>query len=83
MKALNKLVKIIGYIGIYLLLFFADYLIAFVSSGAVMSIICSIYSFFSPLPYVASHRYGVLLLLISVLPAIIFFISSVRKLNKK
>ena len=79
----NKIIKALGYIGIYFLTLLESYLISIVGVGAIMSIICMVWSFFAPLSQTISSQYGAIMLVSAVAPAIAVFIYIVVKVNAK
>ena len=74
MSVRNKLVKVLGYIGIYLLALLESYLFCLVTTGTVTSLICMVWSFFAPLPELLRNQYGLVMLTVSALPSVILSI---------
>ena len=62
MKAVNRFIKGIWYIGLYLMALFESYVIALLMVSILASVICAVWSFITPLPSYISTYYGVLLL---------------------
>lgn len=79
----NKIIKALGYIGIYFLTLLESYLISIVGVGTIMSIICMIWSFFAPLSQTISSQYGVIMLVSAVAPATAIFIYIMAKAHAK
>ena len=62
MSMVNKFIKGIWYIGLYLIALIESYLIALLFTGLLASAVCAVWSFITPLPsYIGAH-YGILLL---------------------
>ena len=83
MSVLNKTIKFFGYIGIYLVLLIEMFLIAFVSMGTVMSVYCSIWSFFRPIPGILTAKFGIAVIIVSIPVTITLFIYSIINVKKK
>lgn len=83
MKIINKFVKLLGYIGIYLLLLIEMFILAFLSMGTVMSVYCSIWSFFRPIPCLLSAKFGLAVVIVSIPVTIALYIYSLINIRKK
>lgn len=83
MSLLNKTIKLFGYVGIYLILLIEMFLIAFISMGTVMSVYCSIWSFFRPIPCILSAKFGIAVIIVSIPVTIALFIYSIINVKKK
>ena len=83
MKALNKLFKFVGYTAVYLLTFFHCYFLSLIASGALLSIVCAVYSIVSKLPEVLTERFWLIYLTSSIPIAVIFFVIVITDVSDK
>lgn len=83
MLVLNKIYKFFGYIGIGIVTLISSYIIAFAFMCIPVSLFCSLWCCFRPLPQVLAEKYGVVLLCLSLLPAFIIFIYTLKNTFSK
>ena len=82
MKVINKLIKLIGYIGIGIIALFESYIISLFCVSILASLVCSVWSFITPVPVYISQHYGVLILQGAIPLSIGFFIFILRNVKK-
>ena len=74
MKALNTIVKSIGYFGIYLVALLNGYLITLMGIALLFSAVCTVWSFIAPLSTFIAENYGKITLLSAIPTGIIMSI---------
>lgn len=81
MSIRNKLVKGLGYAGIFIVTAIEHYLIGLLTVGVPFTLVCAIWSFFCPLPQYVAENYGKLYLLVSIPVGLILFIYSLTHIH--
>ena len=74
MRLVNNFFKFLGYLGVYFLAFLQSYLISLICTAVIISVVLSVMSIFTLIPYIVSERYWLVYLVSSVPLAIVFFI---------
>ena len=77
MSVRNKIVKGLGYIGIYLFTLVQSYLIGLLGASTVVTLVYAVWSFFGTLPSLMTERYGEIFLLSGIIPGIVVFIYTI------
>lgn len=83
MKVVSFIVKVFGYAGIYFIALLESYLMSLLVTSVPMTLIYSVWSFFSPLPQLVAEKFGLLLLAVAVPLGIVFFIYTIINVHKK
>ena len=78
----NKLVKALGYLLIWLVSLFEAFLLAMLTVSIIMSLVCCVWSFITPLPAYVASRYGLLMILGAVPFTIGYFVYVMIKTTK-
>lgn len=81
MKALNKIVKFFGYIGIGIVTYISSYIIALVFMCTPLSLFCSVWSICRALPAIMVDKYWLVLLVSSLPMSVVFFIIAVKNIK--
>ena len=82
MSKSNKFVKAIGYVVVYLLTAVQGYSVGLLITSTLMTLMCTIWSFFCPLPPYVTQHYGKVFLLSGIVPGIIVYVYTVVKVNR-
>ena len=81
MKALNKIVKFFGFIGIGLVTYISSYIIALTIMCTPLSLLCAVWSAIRVLPDILVRQYWLVLLVSSLPVSIIVFIIAVKNVK--
>ena len=83
MSMINKLVKFISYIMVYVVAFIENYILSVIIMGALASIVFAVWSFVAPIPVAVTSSFGVILLLGAIPLGIILMIYVLIQAKKK
>lgn len=83
MKFKTKFMLFLGYAAVSILTFIHCYFLSLIASGALLSIVCAVYSIVSKLPEVLTERFWLIYLTSSVPIAVIFFVIVITDVTDK
>lgn len=70
----NRIVSVLSFIMVSLLVMLQCYLLAFAFTGTLLSLFCTVASIFWSIPEILVQNYGKILLLVTFVPALIFYV---------
>lgn len=74
MKALNKLIKLVGYAGIYGYTLFQCYVLSLIATGSCLSAILAVHSAVKRVPSLLAEKFYLVYVVASLPVALLFFI---------